>query len=124
MTGLGINYLAANKGKRGLALALFTWLMLLAATIVMAVLFGTTLNAAVLYAGYMAFFVILPGSLLLGLAARRELSPIGFAAIAVVVGQCVEMAIGMLATALRLQEFYLFLPLLYFVAIWFTRQQV
>ncbi len=102
---------------RGIVQCALVWSVLLLATTGMAVLFGVPLLAALAYAGYVALFIILPGVVHYGLASRSAQVSFVFAAKAAVVGQCVEMSAGLLASMTGAHALYPFLPLLYLAAL-------
>ena len=82
-----------------------------------------SLLAALAYAAYVALFIILPGVVYYGLASRSAQVSFVFAAKATVVGQCVEMSAGLLASMTGAHALYPFLPLLYLAGLvfWWRR---
>ncbi len=101
-----------------------SWLVLLAISIGISTLFGAPLHDAMLYAAYMALFVMMPGALLLSLASRRPNGPIEFAIKAVVIGQCFEMASGLLFTMLGIQAAYQMLPCVFLIGVILNRHRI
>ena len=87
-------------------------------------LFGVSLLAALAYATYVALFIILPGVVHYGLASRSAQAPFVFAAKAAVVGQCVEMSAGLLASMAGAHALYPFLPLLYLAELVSWRRRI
>ncbi len=100
------------------------WFGLLLLTTGMAVLFGVPLRAALAYAAYVALFIILPGVVHFGLASRSAQAALVFAAKATVVGQCVEMSAGLLASMTGAHALYRFLPLVYLAELVFWRRRI
>jgi hypothetical protein len=109
---------------RGIVQCALVWFVLLLVTTGMAVLFGVSLIAALTYAAYVAFFIILPGMVHYGLASRSTQVSFVFAAKAAVVGQCVEMVAGLLATMTGAQALYPFLPLVYLAGLVSWRRRI
>lgn len=109
---------------RGIVQCALVWLALLLVTSGMAVLFGVPLLAALAYAAYVALFVILPGVVHYGLAPRSAQVSFVFAAKATVVGQCIEMSAGLLASMTGAHALYPFLPLLYLAELVFGRRRI
>ena len=109
---------------RGFVQCALVWSVLLLVTTGMAVLFGVSLLAALAYAAYVALFIILPGVVYYGLASRSAQVSFVFAAKATVVGQCVEMSAGLLASMTGAHALYPFLPLLYLAGLVFWRRRI
>lgn len=65
------------------------------------------------YAAYVALFVLLPGIVVVTLTATRPQQPVMVAAKALVIGQCIEMCISLVATMLAARWLYIALPLVY-----------
>ena len=116
--------LLTSVPERGIVQCALVWLALLLVSTGMAVLFGVSLLAASAYAAYVALFIILPGVVHYGLASRSAQLPFVFAAKAVVVGQCVEMSAGLLASMAGGMALYPFLPLLYLAELVFWRRRI
>jgi len=114
----------SSAPSRGIVQCALVWLVLLLATTSMAVLFGVSLLAALAYAAYVALFIILPGVVHYGLASRSRQVSFVFAAKATVVGQCVEMTAGLLASMTGAHGLYPVLPLLYLTGLVFARRRI
>jgi hypothetical protein len=89
-----------------------------------AVTFGVPWRAALSYAAYVALYVILPGIVLYGIASTAAHTAFVFAAKAAVVGQCVEMSAGLVASMTGLQAIYVAAPLPYAAGLIYCRRRI
>jgi hypothetical protein len=116
--------LDVTKIRGALAECFPVWLMLVLISVGMAVTFGVSWPAALSYAAYVSLYVILPGIVLYGVASTTRHTAIVFAAKAAVVGQCVEMSVGLVASMTGLQAIYAAVPLPYAAGLIYWRRRI